>query len=325
MTRISVERNWSSQSWQAPPSSLADVQIPTAGDFSLDQTVLTPGADWDERFPHGTPGPVMNVDGTWHLYYIGADVTDRGGDGGPAERTVGLATAPSLGGTWTKHPDNPLFDWANIVENSGNREQGVWRLAGFVDDDGTVLLYPTILHAGVSGSIHLWTSSDGVSFTRQGMVIDHADGTFPGNDEDGTLGAWREGDTYYIIYAAKGTDVGNWTWAMATGDARDNFVSGEEILSTRAFGHGTEPTLKSETELLYFMGDNNNGEFYAYTAPRSDPASVSGELETYAGLSSDQFAMVLDRANSQWVGFFTTGPQGDSTGIDRYTAPVVEV
>lgn len=301
-----------------------DVDIPAAGDWSLltaGAVVPGGGGAWDERFPHGTPGPVLEKDGTYYLYYVGAD-GDRSSDGGPAHRAVGVATSSSLAGPWSKSSSNPVIPWSGLNEN-GDEEEGAWRLAGLVDRDGTFLLYVTVLNGSggnVNGSIQLFTSSDGVDFTDRGVVIDHADSSFPGSDELGVLGAWRENDTYYLNYTAKGGVDSEWSWSLATGGAPAEFSDGRVISETDSFGHGTEPVLKSAAELVTFMGDNG-GEFWAYTAPRSDPFDISGKQEAYAGLSSDQFAIVLDRDSSAWYGFFTSGSRGDSEAIDIYTAP----
>lgn len=310
-----------------PAASLDDVQVPASGDWSLDTSdILLPGAagDWDERFPHGVCGPVLDVDGTWHFYYIGSG-GDRSSDGGPAERAVGLTTASTLGGSWSKSASNPVIPWSTL-QNNADEEEGAWRVAGLVDTDGTVCLYVCDLvgsGGNVNGDIRLFTSSDGVSFTDQGIVIAWDDASFIGDDELGPMGAWRDdGGTYHLFYTT-GADSNIWEYVHASGPARDTFDFDETALdgANGNWGHATDPIEKSDTELVHFVGDNN-GDFFAYTGPRSDPGNFGSAVQTYTGLSSDQFAVVLDRANSQWVGFFTTGTQGDSTGVDRYTAPM---
>ncbi len=304
---------------------IPDVAIPAASDWTLvTEDALVPGGPgaWDVRFPHGTPGPVMRVGSTWHLYYVGAD-GDRPSDGGPAHRGVGLATAPSPEGPWTKSPANPVIPWEDI-ENDGDDEEGAWRIAGFVDD-GTVLLYVSdLLGSGgsVNGDIRLYASADGVSFTDEGIVLDHGDGRFPGDDEMGVLGAWKDGGTYYLYYTAKGGDVPSWSWALAAGPGRNDFTRGEVLDSSQEYGHGTDPIFVSDTTLVVFMGDNG-GDFWSWTPPRADPTAATdtaSRVSEYAGLSSDQFAIILDRATATWYGFFTTGARGDSTSIDVYSA-----
>lgn len=301
-----------------------EVVVPAPGDWSAQGTVLTPGSDgaWDSRFPHGTPGPVLEKNGTYYMYYVGA-AGDRSSDGGPASRAVGVATASSPSGPWSKHPDNPVISWSELQDN-GDEEEGAWRIAGLVDDDGTVLLYVTDLvgsGGSVNGDIRLFTSSDGVDFADRGIVIDHRDDAFPGSDELGALGAWKGDDgTYHIYYVAKGGLSPDWQLALASGPAPDDFTAGQTVSSSDAFGHGTDPVLKSDSELVVFMGDNG-GDFYAYTPPRSDPSALGTRQETYTGLSSDQFAVHLDRDTGTWYGFFTTGTRGDADSVQLYTAP----
>lgn len=299
--------------------------IPDASDWSAQGTVVAPGGSgaWDRRFPHGTPGPVLEKNGTYYMYYIGAD-GDRPSDGGPAHRAVGVATATSPAGPWSKHSSNPVIPWSDL-ENNGDDEEGAWRLAGLVDDDGTIVLYVSDLvgsGGSVNGDIRLFTSPDGVNFTDQGIVIAHDDATFPGNDELGPLGAWKGDDGTYYLWYTRGADGSGWTLALASGPDRDSFTSGQNISSAEQFGHGTDPIAISDSELAMFWGDQG-GDFFAYTQPRSDPTSLSAKQATYSGQSNDQFAVFLDRDTSTWYGFFTTGSQGDSDSIELFSAPAL--
>lgn len=308
---------------------ITDVQIPAQADFSSQGSILTPGAgEWDARFPHGTPGPVIEMDGTHYLYYVGAD-GDRDGtngpnDGGPANRAVGVATSSDLS-SWTKSASNPIIPWSDLQSNDDS-EEGAWRLAGF-NDGGTIVLYVTDLvgsGGGVNGDIRLFTSTDGVSFTDQGIVIAH-DGSLPGDDEKGCLGAWKsDGGTVYVGYAAKGTDVTGWEFHIAEGDARDSFTDSTQVLTGQDYGHGTDPVVKSESNLLWMVGENG-GEFYAYDPARSDPPSFGTAEETYTSMIDDQFALFLDRDGSMWHLYGAMGTQGDATSVDHWTASVQEV
>jgi hypothetical protein len=55
-----------------------------------------PSGVWDSRLAGAAPSSVVKFNGTYYLYYVGAN-GDRSSDGGTAERSVGVAMCPASG------------------------------------------------------------------------------------------------------------------------------------------------------------------------------------------------------------------------------------
>lgn len=148
------------------------------------------------------------------LFYAGSQT-------GYPQYRIGRATAPAIGGPWTKYGSNPI-----LSEGSG----GAW-------DDGGVL-FPVVLyepgetpawkmwHGGYDGStfrVGYAYSSDGISWTKHGQVISlGAGGSW--NDQGMIPGAIvKEGSTYYLFCGGYQSPTnprwqgGLWTFTDPTG------------------------------------------------------------------------------------------------------------
>ncbi len=138
-------------------------------------SLLDPGASgsWDDRAIE-TASVTRGGDGTYHLYYSGAAMTDS-----PGVFYIGHATSPD-GIAWTKDPANPVLSPVVPPENS---DWGIFTAAepGVVYDPRDKLY--RLYYAAAGGSadhdgnfaILLATSTDGTNFTQ------HRDGS--GNRE----------------------------------------------------------------------------------------------------------------------------------------------
>lgn len=314
--------------------NLDEVVIPEAADFTDQGVVLTPDAgEWDARFPAGAPGTIVKKAGTYFLYYVGAD-GNRVGDDGPSNRCIGLATSTD-GITWAKHASNPVISHAVLAAND-LEEEGSWRIAAMLDTDGTILLYvgrqfdaPVL--SGYQIDIHLFTSTDGVSFTDQGLIIAAPPGGATGSeDELGPLGAATDGTNYYLQYIAQVPDA-DWGFAASTAQAHDDFAYDDNVLTEPAdqCRYGSNPIRISETEWISFVGTHTTKAILVY---RTSAPDVLGTLaDTWSGLGEGNFAVFLDRDTNTWIVIAAddnTSVGAGGQGLDNwnelrlYTAPV---
>ena len=163
------------------------------------------GGAWDDDH---VKDPWLMWDGSQYVvYYAGHDGT---------KYQIGRATASAHTGTWTKAGGNPLV----AVGTSGA-----------FDDAGvnfpTVLYEPSdtgrewkMWYAGNDGAVQrigYAYSSDGLSWTKHGQVIDvGAGGSW---EDEGVLpmAIHKTGSTYYLFYGGRqGTTVPRWQGGIAT-------------------------------------------------------------------------------------------------------------
>jgi hypothetical protein len=198
------------------------------------------GGTWDDDHVKD-PWLMRMSDGTFVCYYSGYD---------GAKYQTGRATASSIEGPWTKYASNPVLTVG----------------AGGAFDD-TNVVFPTVLYdpdasppwkmwyGGNDGSIQrigYAHSTDGLSWTKHGMVIDvGAGGTW--NDEGVLPGAiLRFGTTYYLYVGGRtGTTNPQWegglyTFTSPTGTYT---AASNPILLARYHDAGVFQTLTTNTAL----------------------------------------------------------------------------
>lgn len=129
-------------------------------------------ADWNNAFI--VPGPVLEDDGVYYMFYTGHRLEGAGVDRG----TVGYVTSPD-GEDWVFGSEEPLFDGAE-VDWTG---QALYPSSGHVLDDGTWVL---------------WLTADARPFASRGTAIGRA--TAPGPD-----GPWVLDAVPSVVPGAEGT------------------------------------------------------------------------------------------------------------------------
>lgn len=153
---------------------------------------INPGSGWESVY---VKDPMVVWDGTQYVcYYTGFDGTNF---------RIGRATASAIDGTWTKYGSNPV-----IAPMSGMVPDGSVTFPTVIYDAAESPPWKMWLtHDRAASSIEFWDSSDGLSWTNQGIVIDL--GTAGQFDDTGLhLGAaFRDIDgTYYVYYGGYTTD-----------------------------------------------------------------------------------------------------------------------
>lgn len=219
--------------------------------------ILSPGGSgaWDERRV-GEPA-VIHHDGRWIMAYMGESMTGSFG----ASEKVGIATASSPGGTWTKASGNPL-----ITFGSG----GEW--------DDTLIADPHlffehgfywIMYSGGGSTIgdgtRPWSLGLAYALDPTGTWTKHADNPILSNGAGGTWeekAAWRgslyrEDGLYSGVYgglnnalsAAKG---GNFRLIVDLPASAVSFATPDIALGTAAAAGVAGTVIRSDSTIVAF-------------------------------------------------------------------------
>ena len=143
-----------------------------------------PAGAWDAKFRER--GWILKDGDTWHLWYTGYDGSREG------IRRLGYASSRD-GKTWTRSVDNPIVKDYWVEDMMVVPHQGTYYMFAEGRDDMAQLL----------------TSKDGRHWERQGTLdIRYTDGRKLSPGPFGTPTAWREGETWYLLYERR--DKGIW-------------------------------------------------------------------------------------------------------------------
>jgi len=161
---------------------------------SVSNPVLSYSAgEWDD-YVVNKPVIIENGD-QWYMYYIGATATDSG--------KVGLAIADSLNGIWTKYGSSPILSFG--VEAVGDTSIDILTCSITKTGDTYYMYYSAQNKNDFVYRIYYATSTDGISWTKKGKVLDvGASGAF----DDGWIGSGniiKVGDYYIMAYNAGST------------------------------------------------------------------------------------------------------------------------
>lgn len=255
-------------------------------DWTDKGVVLTGGntGSWDVNLYGAlSPATVVKKNGTYYLYYVGADGV-RTTDGGPRHRALGVATSND-GINFTKYSGNPIITF--LPHN--NEEEGLYSAGATVDDNGDIVLYYSACEAAnetsqeVNCSGYLATSSDGLNFTEQGVVIDSKNTDVWGSgDEIFPVGAYKYNNIYYVYYIAKGTDA-YWDLGVAWGTSRSNLSNTKPVLTTGSYIiGGLDPMWLTPDQItLFIMRDFTTRTIEVRTASPDSPAVVSSPITSF--------------------------------------------
>lgn len=200
-----------------------------------------------------------------------------------------------------------------------------------------IILYVGVLKevtaSTVGSDIHLFTSTDGETFTDQGAVVSRTDSFVPGaqtESELGPIGVFQDdAGTWhmYILHPDADGTIANWSVQHLTGSARDTFTAGEtvdELGSTSdEYRQGgdlaiTEDASATKAILPVALADGT-GRFDVLQTTDTDFGAVT-LADTWL-FNASQSALYLDRDTSEWL-FFHGEYGDDSTAIYVRTAPV---
>jgi hypothetical protein len=310
-------------------SSTNEWRIPSITEWLDQGNAISSGLDesWDARL-HGmiTPCSVIKKDGTYFLYYLGAD-GDRSTDSGPRNRALGLAVSTD-GIHFTKYSKNPILTY--LPHN--NEEEGIFSAAACLDTNGNVVIYYGAMDAGspnsesVDGDIRLAISQDGYNFQDIGDVVIHSDSSIWGyGDELFPTGAIQLDDKWIVYYIAKapGTASGaSWDIGMVWGDSKNNLEISKELLSYSTKFGSCEPILVKPNSISLFFTiipeTPNARTLEVRSSPVDSPNELSPIIQEYQFSDWDFGTIFLDKERSIWFFYYLTD---DGRGINVKTAP----
>ena len=283
----------------------AEILIPKQSDWTDQGIAFTKGptGSWDVRLGGSiTPCTVVKKEGTYFLYYIGAD-GDRSTDGGPRHRALGVATSTD-GINFTKYSGNPIL--AHLPHN--NEEEGIFSGGATIDDNGNITLYYGAMDAGsatsvsVDGDIRLAVSSDCFNFTEIGDVVSHSDSSVWGyGDELFPVGTFQANGQWYVYYIAKGYGA-SWDLGLAWGPSADDLPNTQAVLTSGSYIiGGCDPLWVAPDKIaLFVVRDFNTRIVEIRTASSNLPEQLSEPVETYDFNDFKHMTIFLDKDTSTW-------------------------
>jgi cysteine-rich repeat protein len=311
------------------------IQIPKQSDWVDRGVVLSAGppGSWDVKITAFSPCAVVKRDGTYFLYYIGADGA-RIDDGDARHRALGVATSVD-GVTFTKYSGNPVI---TFLPHAGgdplyHEEEGVFSCGATRDGDEVLLYYGAMTAFApslVNDDARLAVSRNGLDFRDLGIVIDHADPSVWGHgDELDPLGVFQADGNWYVYYSvADGFDFsGNrlrWEIGLASGPTRDRLPNTGPVLTggDDLVGGGDPIWIGPDRIALFLIRLNSTGQTYieVHTASSNAADELSGALEIYDFPDHRQSTVYLDEETHTWFLYYR-GVTGDY--INLKTAAVV--
>jgi len=306
-----------------PTFTQAELTIPRQLEWKDRGVALMAGpqGSWDERL-HGmiSPCTVVKKNGTYFLYYIGAD-GDRSTDGGPRHRALGVATSTD-GIYFTKHSGNPILTY--LPHN--NEEEGIYSAGSTLDGRGNIVLYYSALDAGSSNStsvdsdVRLSVSANGLDFIDLGDVLSHADRTVWGyGDELFPVGVFNTGRTWYLYYIARGNDA-KWDLGLAWGESPEELINTQAVLKDHVdiIGGGDPIRLDSDTIGLFMVKDFARSFVAVNAASIGAPWILDSNKLTYDFTGYRHSTVFLDRDAKTWF-MYLREVGGDQVHV--FTAP----
>ena len=311
-----------------PGVSSAKAPIPAQGDWVDQGVALQAGGEgtWDARmYGQISPSAVVRKDGTWFLYYVGAD-GDRKTDGGPRHRALGVATSTD-GIHFAKHPGNPVVTHLP----HGNEEEGVFSTGALIAPSGEVVLHYGAIWAAnattesVQGNVALARSTDGLTFSDEGTVLSWQDPAVWGSgDELIPLGTWHSGPSWGLLYVAKGGGA-SWDLAVATGSSMSTLDWTAPLLTTHdVIGGGDPVPLGDGTYAVFVVRSFEQNLIEVYTLDPASPGSLQGPVQTYTMFPPRyrHTVVTLDAESQTWFMYQSTDRAEDGNHIRVRTAKV---
>jgi sucrose-6-phosphate hydrolase SacC (GH32 family) len=287
------------------------ISIPQNSDWTDAGTAIEKGkpGSWELRLEGAiSPGAMIKKNGSYFLYYIGAD-GDRSTDGGPRHRALGLATS-SDGINFVKYAANPII--THLPHH--NEEEGIFSVAAMIDADGTVILYYGAMDAGnatstsVDGDVRLAVSNDGIHFSDVGDVLSHSDKSIWGfGDELFPVGVFRSEGTFYVYYIAKGWRA-KWDLGLAWGLEKDKLIDSKAVIKSGDWvvGGGDAVILDDYVIALFLFRVTSpewkNTYLDIRIAPTRCPSQLSAQVEKYVDFGHT--LVYLDRENARWFMYY---------------------
>jgi glycosyltransferase involved in cell wall biosynthesis len=159
--------------------------------------------EWDFSFAGITPASLIKKDGTYYLYYVGADGY-RSFDGGPRYRSIGVATSED-GIKYQKYEGNPIMTHSPL----SHEEEGANSAGITLDQQGNFIMYYGAAIGETDTTINangrLAVSQDGFNFIDKGIVVNRLNPFLYGfGDEIFPVAAFQHQGRWNVYYQPNG-------------------------------------------------------------------------------------------------------------------------
>ena len=293
--------------------------VPNKGDWSAATTALTPNptpGTWDHiLWGAASPSTMVKFNGTYFLYYIGAE-----GDTGEPQyeaihRSLGVATS-SDGIHFTKYASNPILMYTTT--GGAAPEEGIGSATAIVVGNTIHLYYGAIRSIGsgfVDIDIRYRMSTDGYHFTSDTLIY-----RSPGN-EYSPLGVTYIGNTWSVYIKGPLAD-GRGALSRLSGTSPTSLPNRTSVTST-TFGSGGNANFITNNLFIVHLDRRQTSEdrFQVRVFNTGTPDSISEPLFSYTfGLFSDHAspATFKDDATGTWF-MYTLNLSVDSAVISVRT------
>lgn len=284
-----------------------EIIIPKQGEWVDRGLILEKGkkGDWDYYMYGGFTGTAIKRDGVYFLYYQGArDYSEKYGT--VTYRSIGVATSND-GLNFTKYAHNPVIKW---FPNNGI-EEGAASGGATVLEDGRIAIY-----YGANTEESKWTvnadgrlavSADGLSFTDQGVVLNHRDRSVWGfGDELFPIIAFHDDGTWYLYYIPNGCpqsgELGV-VWGRQGEDSIQCEAAVSEGKKVKVWGMGGYAKIGSDTYAL-FLNNTRKRQMEVRAVHLDSPERLSRVIRRYGFDHFAQGTVLLDDARNTWYMYY---------------------
>jgi hypothetical protein len=287
-----------------------NVKIPGQSEWLDCGLIFTAGeeGDWDYYLWGGFASTVVKKNGTFYLYYQGANGYDDD-EGTVTWRSIGVATS-SDGVNFTKYAANPVLTW--FPKN--NLEEGAVSAGAFLDVTGNIALYyGANTWAGgssVNADGRLAVSSDGFHLSDEGIVLDHKDSSIWGaGDELFPIIGFHDAGRWFTYYIPNGTPQKG-RLGVAWGNSRDNLTNSAAARSGLAtlpvWGPGSFARLAHDTYALFLNDVYRPGGpiIEARIVSLDAPDKLSVAVQSYRFEDVWEATLFLDHDTATWFMYY---------------------
>lgn len=253
--------------------------VPNKGDWSPEITAISPNPNpgtWDHiLWGAASPSTMVKFNGTYFLYYIGAEGDTGDPEYNPIRRSLGVATS-SDGVHFTKFGSNPIVTYTTT---SGTiPEEGVGGATAIVVGSTIHLYYAAIRSTGgdlVDLDIRYRKSTDGYNFTNDTLVY-----SSPG-DEYAPLGVTYDGNVWSVYIKGPLTN-GKGSISRLSGTSPVNLSSKTSVTSTTFGGGGNANYISNNVFVVHLdRRESTEDKFQVLTINTSLPDAISEPLFSY--------------------------------------------
>ena len=275
--------------------------IPNKGDWSAPITALTTNPNvgtWDHiLWGAASPSTMVKFNGTYFLYYIGAE----GDTGEPmfeaVHRSLGVATSTD-GIHFTKYGSNPII--AYTTTGGAAREEGVGSATAIVVGNTIHMYYAAIRSIGnglVDMDIRYRSSTNGYTFTNDVLIYRSA------GNEYAPLGVTYNGSIWSVYIKGPLTD-GKGALSRLSGTSPTNLPNKTAVTST-TFGSGGNANYIRENVFVVHLDRREPAEdrFQVRSINIGSPDVISEPLFNYTFGNYGDHATPLtfkDPATGKW-------------------------